>query len=96
MKYVSAYDVNRCYGGPEEGGWWYDVWEFVETLSAHTVEHEAHIARGKLEDAEEVRKREDGRHHDRFSVLGGADREYLVESKPAQMDTTREPIPHYC
>lgn len=23
--YVSLYCRGRCYGGPEEGGWWYDV-----------------------------------------------------------------------
>lgn len=22
--YVNAYLVQRCYGGPEEGGWWFD------------------------------------------------------------------------
>lgn len=29
--YLSLYTVNRCYGGPEEGGWWYDayVWTRV-------------------------------------------------------------------
>jgi hypothetical protein len=25
-----VYDVTQCYGGPEEGGWWYDAWEPVE------------------------------------------------------------------
>lgn len=25
MKYLNAYAVSRAYGGPEEGGWWYDV-----------------------------------------------------------------------
>lgn len=25
IRYVNAYDHNRAYGGPEEGGWWYDV-----------------------------------------------------------------------
>jgi len=27
MLYVNAYRVSRAYGGPEEGGWWYDVGE---------------------------------------------------------------------
>lgn len=22
--YVTVYEIDRCYGGPEEGGWWYD------------------------------------------------------------------------
>ena len=24
-QYVNAYDHNRAYGGPEEGGWWFDT-----------------------------------------------------------------------
>jgi len=23
--WVNVYDMDRCFGGPEEGGWWYDV-----------------------------------------------------------------------
>ena len=22
---VALYEIDRCYGGPEEGGWWYDT-----------------------------------------------------------------------
>ena len=29
--YVNIYKVDRAYGGPEEGGWYYDVGELVET-----------------------------------------------------------------
>ena len=30
MKYVVAfYAVDRAYGGPEEGSWWFDTGEFV-------------------------------------------------------------------
>lgn len=25
---VSIYRHERCFGGPEEGGWWYDVYQF--------------------------------------------------------------------
>lgn len=28
--YISAYKVSRCYGGPEEGGWWYDSYEWLK------------------------------------------------------------------
>lgn len=27
MKYVNAYIVTRHYGGPEEGGWWFNAGE---------------------------------------------------------------------
>ena len=26
---VGVYHVDRCYGGPEEGGWWFDAWQHV-------------------------------------------------------------------
>lgn len=29
--YVNAYLTNRAYGGPEEGGWWYDTGELLDT-----------------------------------------------------------------
>lgn len=28
---VSVYRVCRCYGGPEEGGWYYDAYEHLES-----------------------------------------------------------------
>lgn len=30
-RYVTLYDRYRAYGGPEEGGWWYDVYSPVAT-----------------------------------------------------------------
>jgi len=27
--YVNVYIMDRAYGGPEEGGWYYDTWEIV-------------------------------------------------------------------
>jgi hypothetical protein len=32
LKYANAYLTNRAYGGPEEGGWYYDVGEPVMSL----------------------------------------------------------------
>ena len=29
MYYVNEYMVGKGYGGPEEGGWWYDVGTFI-------------------------------------------------------------------
>lgn len=36
--FVSIYQVDRCYGGPEEGGWWYDHWMHMGSDSFDTVE----------------------------------------------------------
>ena len=27
---VAKFEITRCYGGPEEGGWWYDAGEVVD------------------------------------------------------------------
>jgi len=29
--YVSVYEVSRNYGGPEEGGWWYDAYSLEDS-----------------------------------------------------------------
>ena len=31
-KFVSVYKADRAYGGPEEGGWWYDVYDLVDSV----------------------------------------------------------------
>jgi hypothetical protein len=42
--WVTAYEVDREYGGPEEGGWWYDTGQVVKTVQA------------KAEDVDRVRE----------------------------------------
>ena len=32
LRYVNVYLVEQAYGGPEEGGWWYEVGEPVKTM----------------------------------------------------------------
>lgn len=32
MRFVNAYHVTREYGGPEEGGWWYDSREVLASV----------------------------------------------------------------
>lgn len=34
---VVAWQISRHYGGPEEGGWWYDWTEVVDVRKAHTM-----------------------------------------------------------
>ena len=30
--FLNVYETSRAYGGPEEGGWWYNCGEFLECL----------------------------------------------------------------
>lgn len=45
MTYVLAiYEIDRAYGGPEEGGWWYDTGELVRVIATTRSEARAHAA----------------------------------------------------
>jgi hypothetical protein len=41
MYYVAIYETNQEYGGPEEGGWWYDTGERVTDPVAFATRDEA-------------------------------------------------------
>jgi hypothetical protein len=32
MKYINVYEVSSEYGGPEEGGWWYNYYEPIKSI----------------------------------------------------------------
>lgn len=36
MKFINVYRVERAYGGPEEGGWWYDDYTPLKSVRANT------------------------------------------------------------
>lgn len=38
LKYVSVVEVDKHYGGPEEGGWWFDSWVVQEVLGPLPLE----------------------------------------------------------
>ena len=35
MKVLRVYEVSRAYGGPEEGGWWYDHYSLICESKPH-------------------------------------------------------------
>ena len=37
-EWLTVYKVNQAYGGPEEGGWWYDVGERIDYVDAAAEE----------------------------------------------------------
>ena len=48
--FVSVYRHHRCYGGPEEGGWWYDRYELEGSIAFATHdEAEAWLEKAKAE-----------------------------------------------
>lgn len=48
---LGFYEVNRAYGGPEEGGWWYDTGRLVRVIR---VERNAETAYAKAARANRI------------------------------------------
>ena len=42
--YLNEYVTNRAFGGPEEGGWWYDAGTFVARRGVYPTREEAKAA----------------------------------------------------
>jgi len=82
-KYVNVYSVDRCYGGPEEGGWWYDTGDPVASIPAANDEEA-----GKIRDALIDHFPRTG---NRNSVLGGDDWTIAIEDEFAQPWPTERP-----
>jgi len=84
-RYVTTYKKTQCYGGPEEGGWWYDVYVAVGTKKYSSNKVAEQVAQ-KFNDSPD-RDFED--RHERSVAL--------VESKKTlhKSDTSNKPRPRY-
>jgi len=69
MKYVAVFEVDRAFGGREEGGWWYDRGEKVLEwfVPARIAKRCAAFLRGRYPDTGK-----------RGSVLGGEDYDVAI------------------
>ena len=101
--WVSVYKGQSLYGGPEEGGWFYDVWELVgglkfpteETANAYLTEAEANadyraMYEARYSDADDV--------EDDFcsgESTGPDEFRVVCESSLGERDNTSEPPPHW-
>lgn len=83
--YVNVYRVTREYGGPEEGGWWFDTGEPVMTQWSPTAEGADQVWEDLREQYPDTGKRD--------SVLGGDD--YSVRIEPHEGKAYPEEYPHY-
>lgn len=87
--YVNLYELVREYGGPEEGGWYYDAgYPIYGTLIRTTSEGLAHLI------ANYLRENVYPDHHYRSSVRPqGVDMDVRVENHPAKEFPAERP--HY-
>jgi hypothetical protein len=74
--YVNVYDLSRHYGGPEEGGWWYDAGDVIEVHGPFDD-----VMAWEVKETLELDFPSTGK---RFSVLGGEDYLVSIEREPGQ------------
>lgn len=85
---VAAYEVTRCYGGPEEGGWWYDAGDLV--CSQTVLDYDVAVAL-----ANEWSETEFPFTRKRYSVLGGDDYDVIIIDGAKVPESFPERIPFY-
>lgn len=91
-RFVVEISTSRHFGGPEEGGWWYDHTDVnaVHVCPNRTVARR--LRRALEREAARYRPR-----HNRFSVLGGADHGVAsVRSRAEVEEMQTRGRPHYC
>jgi hypothetical protein len=85
-RFVTEYKDIRCFGGHEEGGWYYTVTEAIRTWKFSSAKTARRFAEKRNEEARELHRWswEDDYH-------------YSIENKKevGEQDNTNEPRPHY-
>lgn len=86
LLYVNVYEVDRRYGGPEEGGWWYDVGVVVKKMPVLASKGPRLLARvrswcQRMNEAE----------RNRFSTIGTPDFEVALTDEPGENFPTERP-----
>lgn len=74
-QHVTVYAVTRCYGGPEEGGWWWNAREQVTSIPLREA--------GSVEEINSILTFLEGRYEDEgdiYSVRGGVAYDYDFEA----------------
>lgn len=84
--WVNAYSVTRHYGGPEEGGWWYN---WYESLASVPVQGETAAQTEK----ERLENLFGSGHGDIYSVLGGEKIFVYIEDEACKSES--KVTPHY-
>lgn len=82
--FVNSYKVTRHFGGQEEGGWWYNNYECIESIPVRNKY-------SKLMEQESINNHKNVKCGDIYSVLGGVELTILIEEKPCESQTTERP-----
>lgn len=95
--YLNVYEYGRNYGGPEEGGWWYDTWspmkEFCQKIR-HTgpvTDNLAELYNDKRNKLLEEVEGDIGPHRSASSAAGGFDVRVRIEFEEADNGNNYKP-----
>ncbi len=89
--YVNEYEIDRVYGGPEEGGWYYDTGRFIRCRGVFLDQHDAGALRDRIEENEMPERRKGVR--EPSSVLSTGEWPVaLVEDHPGRDYPTEPPM----
>ena len=89
-KYLNVYRVEQSYGGPEEGGWWFDTHEPLESVQVDNEEEQKQVqARLDVRYAPDPDDRQ--RMRGRTSAAGGYDVSIRSEYEFAQFQPKERP-----
>lgn len=83
--WVAVYDVDLEYGGPEEGGWWYDTGICLMNVACESYEQAQEVQEQLRQEYPDTGKRN--------SVLSGEDYNVVIEHRPGK--NYPEYRPHY-
>ena len=82
--FVNAYTVRLNYGGPEEGGWYYNNYVCLESVPVKNKYSDLMVTELEKQYAHE-------KFGDIYSAHGGQDIVVYIEEKPKMMETSRRP-----
>lgn len=88
--HVVEYEVTREYGGPEEGGWWYDNYQKRDGCYIAMDEPTARLLAKAATDRDHQQKVENGERN-RFSQIGTPDIIWVAEQVVGEHETKEAP-----
>jgi hypothetical protein len=97
FKCITAYAVTRHYGGPEEGGWWYNWYTPIKTVALPKSYQRSNNRASKaiLSRVSTIKEELDTVNEgDIYSVNGGVLLDVIVELFKHEFASTEQP--HYC
>lgn len=95
VRHVNRYLVESMYGGPEEGGWWWDLYHPVASSPAvriGTPEYDAEVEAARAWEEEEMETKRTLGERGRHSVIGSADPVVLIEEGVATVYPETAPV----